>query len=209
MDVDDFAERFPVLWRLGMAGSSEGIRRHGLLTAAQIAARAGIALPATPRPAALRGALEDGTPVAVTDNSPLSFAKLAPVLDDGLAPEDWLAMLDDRAFFWPRRALGAGNLRARRRLGYASEWQGYETRALLGPVWDRAEVAPINTGATLRRPTRRGRATFAGLAGLDWDAWRRARRAAGVVTGLDDAKEVTVRGGVPRAGEALRVVEAA
>ncbi|MBM2575327.1 hypothetical protein JQC91_03325 [Jannaschia sp. Os4] len=204
-----FAARHPTLWRLAMRGAHEGIRRHGLLTAAQIAERADIALPRTPRPTALHATLPDGTPVAITDNSPLSFAKLAPVLDDGLTPEDWLAMLNDRVFLWPERRLGEGNLRARRRLGYESEWQGYDTAALLTLVWDRAEIAPINTGATIRRPTRRGRATFAPLAGLDWQAWRRARRDRGEVQGLDTPKEVTVRGGIPGAGAALRVVEAA
>ena len=188
-----------------MRGACEGIHRHGLLTAAQVARRAGIALPDAPRRTALWTTLPDGTPVAITDNRPLSFRALARALDDGLAPADWLAMLNDRAFLWPDRRLGAGNLRARGRLGYESEWQTYDTLRLLAPVWDRAEVAPINTGATMRVPARRGRATFAPLATLDWEAWRRARGR----RGPDVAKEVAVRGGIAEAGAALLSVEAA
>ena len=200
-----FAARHPRLHRLGMEGAHEGVRRHGLLTAAQIAASAGIVLPTTPRPGPIRATLPDGTAVTITDNLPLSFEALAPVLDDGLTPEDWLAMLDDRVFLWPDRRLAAGNLRARRRLGYASEWQCYDAATLLTPVWDRAEIAPINTGSTVRRPARRGRATFAPLGALDWDAWRRARGR----KAPDRVKEVTVRGGAPDAGAALIAVESA
>ena len=205
MTPDAFAALHPRLHRLAMPGAHEGIRRHGLLTPVQIAERTGVALPTTPRREAIPVTLPDGTPVTITDNRPLSFRALAPVLDDGLTPAAWLAMLNDRVFFWPHRGLGAGNLKARARLGYGSEWQTYDTRALLAPVWNRAEIAPINTGSTVRAAARRGRASFAALDGLDYDAWRRARGR----KGLDAVKEVTVRGGVPDAGAALVGVEPA
>ncbi|MGR3540047.1 MAG: DUF7002 family protein [Hasllibacter sp.] len=204
-----FAARHPRLYRLAMRGAADGVRRHGLLPAAEIARRAGHDLRPVPRPAALPLTLPDGTPAVLTDNAPLSFAKLAPVLEDGLTPRDWMAMLNARVFLWPDRALGLGNLGARRRLGYDSEWQVFDTAGLLAAAWDRAEIAPINTGSTVRQPTRRGLATFAPLAGMDFAAWRRARRDAGVVQGLDAPKEVTIRGPVPGAGDHLIAVEAA
>jgi hypothetical protein len=40
-------------------------------------------------------------PVTVTDDAPLPFRRLAGMLDGSLTPVDWLAMLDDRVFFWP------------------------------------------------------------------------------------------------------------
>ena len=209
MSPEDFAARVPRLWRLAAAGAHEGIRRHGLMTARGIYAATGHPPARVPRARAVPLQLTDGTAVTITDNAPLSFARLAPVLDGGLTPEDWLGMLDDRAFLWPVRALGAGNLRARARLGYESEWQCYDTARLLAPIWDRAEIAPINTGATVRAPARRGPGTFAPLADLDWDEWRRRRRAAGLVKGLDSPKEVTIRGGAPHAGEALLEVRPA
>lgn len=203
MTPEAFAARHPRLWRVSSAGSADGIRRHGLRTARSLAALAGHALADARRPRALELALPDGTPVRITDNAPLREARLARVLKDGLAVADWMAMLNDRVFFWPDPALGEANRAARRRLGYDSEWHVFDTRRLLAPVWDRAEIAPFNTGATLRAPPRRGRTTFAPLAGLDWEAWRRRRRAAGVVRGLDAVKEVTVRGDVPHAATAL------
>jgi hypothetical protein len=205
MTPEAFAARFQSLWRVAQPGSAEGVRRHGLLTARAIGALAGVDLSARrARPIHLR--LPDGTPVAVTDNGPLSPERLAGVLDDGLSPTDWLAMLNDRAFFWPDRRTGAANAAARAAMGLGVEWHRFDTLRLLSPVWNRAEIAPFNTGATLRRPPRRGRATFAPLDGLDWDEWRRRRRDAGIKAGLDAVREVAVRGGVPHAGAALREV---
>ena len=206
---ETFAARFPSLWRLAERGSHEGIRRHGLLTAAEAAARAGERLSDQPRKKRLRVRIDDSTWVHITDNAPLSFPKLEGVLLDGLTPERWLAMLNERVFFWPARKLGGGNLRARKRLRYVSEWQEFDTLGLLSSCWDRAEVAHINTGSTVHRPVQRGLSTFAPLDGLDYDRWRRRRRDStrpDAIKGLDTVKEVTVRGGVPEAGRFLRRV---
>jgi hypothetical protein len=199
---DTFAARHPSLWRVAESGADEGVRRHGLLTARRIAELCGLDI-SDRRPVPIRAALPDGTPVTITDNRPLQPKRLAAILDDCLTPGDWLAMLNDRVFLWPDRRLGAANAAARRKLGLGTEWHRYDTAALLAPVWDRAEIAPFNTGATVRVPPRRGRATFAPLATLDWEIWRRARRTAGVIAGLDAVREVTIRGGAPHASAAL------
>ncbi len=209
MTPEAFAARIPRLFRLSAEGSAEGIRRHGLLTARSLAAMAGHDLSDVRRAKALPLTLPDGTRVQITDNSPLSEKRLARILDDGLTPAGWIGMLNARIFFWPSQALGKGNLKARLRHGYASEWHVFDTLALLAPVWDRAEIAPFNTGATVHVPPRRGRATFAPLAGLDIDEWRDRRRAAGIVRGRDAVREVTVRGDLHHAGDALRDVTSA
>ena len=209
MTPNAFAERHPRLWRLSARGSADPIRRHGLRTARSLARLAGHDLADARRAAALRLTLPDGTPVQITDNAPLSEARLAAILDDGLTPADWMAMLNDRVFFWPDRRRGEANLRARRALGYDSEWHVFDTARLLAPAWDRAEIAPFNTGATVRGAPRRGRDTFAPLDGLDLAAWRARRRDRGVKAGLDDVAEVTVRGDLPQAAAALLTVEPA
>ena len=203
---ETFASRFPSLWRLAEEGSHEGIRRHGLLTAAEAARLAGHDLRPERRPGFVDIALPDGTPVAISDNIPLSAKRLAGALDDGLSVADWMAMLNGRAFFWTDPKAGEAHLAARTRLGRRSEWQEYETGGLLASCWDRAEVAPFNTGSTVRVAVRRGLSTFAPLEGLHYDGWRAARRERGVKKGLDHVKEVTVRGGVPEAGRFLRRV---
>lgn len=202
MTPEAFAARVPMLWRVSQPGSAESIRKHGLLTARQLADLAGVDITQR-RAAPVHGALPDGTPVTITDNGPLRMGRLAAKLDDGLIPEEWLALLNDRVFFWPKRESGQNNAAARAKMGLGVEWHGFDTHALLAPVWDRAEIAPFNTGATVHDTPRRGHWTFAPLATLDWDEWRRARREARIITGLDSVKEVTVRGGVPHAGVAV------
>ena len=205
--AESFAARFPRLWRLAEQGSHESVRRHGLLTAAQAAKRAGHDLRPERRPGFVDLVLPCcGVQVAISDNLPLSAKRLEGALEDGLSVADWMAMLNDRAFFWTDRASGEAHLAARTRLGRRSEWQEYETEGLLGSCWDRAEIAPFNTGSTVRVAVRRGRSTFAPLAGLDYEAWRGARRDRGRKKGLDSVKEVTVRDGVPDAGRFLRRV---
>lgn len=200
-----FAQMHPKLYRLARAGAHVGIRRHGLLPAAILAQRSGINLSKKPRKSSVEFNLPDGTYVTITDNRPLFFTKLAPVLDDGLTPEDWLNMLNHRVFFWPKREYGENNLKARRRLGYENEWQVFDTEMLLGPVWKLAEIAPFNTGATIHVPPRRGLWTFAKLDGLSYSEWEWSRG----LSRKDKVKEVTVCGSVPDAAKALVHVEAA
>jgi hypothetical protein len=203
MSPEVFAARHPRLWRLAAAGATAPIRAYGLRCARSLAALAGHDLADRRRATALDLTLPDGSRARITDNSPLSEARLAHLLDDKLTPADWMAMLNARVFFWPDPRLGLANLAARHRFGYASEWHVFDTHRLLAPVWDRAEIAPFNTGATVRLPPRRGRGTFAPLAALDYAAWRRARRDAGHIKGVDSVKEVTVRGDLPHANDAL------
>ena len=121
MTPEALAARHPTLWRLSAPGSMAGIRAHGLLPARDLATLAGLAMPDARRARAIPVTLPGGHAARITDNAPLSERRLAAILDDGLSPADWIAMLNARVFFWPDRALGAGNLRARTRLGYASE----------------------------------------------------------------------------------------
>ena len=209
MTPEDFAARHPRLVRLSFADTLPGIRAHGLLPARDLAARGGLDLADTRRAARLPVRLPDGHRAWITDNRPLSERKLAGILDDDLTPADWMGILNERVFFWTNDRFGRTNLTARKRLGYESEWHVFDTLRLLSPVWDRAEISAINTGATVRQAPRRGRDTFAPLATLDYDAWRTRRREAGLIRWLDAVQEVTVRGGLPQAADALLDVAAA
>jgi hypothetical protein len=126
----------------------------------------------------------------LSDNSPLGLEALRRCLDDGLGPTDWLKMLNQRVFFWAdesglERLLNARINRHRARLILV-----LDTLSLAHQYANCMEIAPINTGATIRKAARRGLSTFAAIQAYPYETWRelRGRR--------DRVLEVTVRGWV-------------
>ena len=203
MTPDELAARVPKLFHVTDREAWPMIERHGLLTTDQIVDRF---VPDRTRAEALRTerrndfvTVHDGPDgrVTINDNLPLHFANLAPHLDDGLTPHDWLRLLNDRVYFWPRFERGAGFLRAGRRGGRRKLLLTFDTRSLAAAHEGRLDLAPINTGSALRKPARRGRHTFTPASATGWDEWRRRRGR------LDSLAEVSVRGGVPDATDHL------
>ena len=129
--------------------------------------------------------------VEINDNKPLHESKLARVLDDGLTPPDWLRMLNARVFFWAREeglltlSSAAAN-RARPRLVLVVDTLRL---ARVYAAW--IDLSPINSGATLHQPVRRGKATFTPMQAMPFPAWRRRRGR------LDHVKEVALRCDIP------------
>ena len=196
MTPEDFASRHKHLYHVTDPAALPSILAHGLLptsallTLFDVPAAERAAIERRRRPAGVRLHHPRHGTAAITDNLPLSEAALARCLDDGLAPEDWLLLLNVRVFFWCDEAslgrlLGARLNRNRFRLVLV-----LDARGLLRDHGDRAELAAINTGSTIRKPARRGFATFTPLARYPYEEWRRLRG------GLDRVKEVTVVGGV-------------
>jgi hypothetical protein len=133
----------------------------------------------------------------LNDNSPLSETKLASCLDDGLSPADWLGMLNERVFFWADEAGLSRLTGARANRGRRREVLIFDTRGVATAHYDRVEISPINSGATVHRPARRGSATFAPLSEVEYAAWRRQRGQ------RDRILEVVVRGHVREAARHL------
>ena len=140
----------------------------------------------------------DPTPlgrVVLNDNIPLSESKLAPYLDDGLSPADWLRMLNQRVFFWVAHKKMKLLRDARANQRDRREVLVFDTLGLVGAHAERVEIAPFNTGNTLHRPVRRGLSTFTPLRGMSYADWRRKRMPPNL--GLDHIVEVLIRDGVP------------
>ncbi|WP_422000659.1 DUF7002 family protein [Reyranella sp.] len=197
MTPEALARRHPRLYHLTAPAAWESIARLGLLPAAALIERfepdpaRRERLLATRRPAELVLEHPVHGRAALTDNTPLSERALAACLDDGLSPRDWLRLLNRRVFFWSderglQRLLGARLNRGRQRLVLV-----LDTLSLVMAHADCVEISPINSGATIRRPARRGLATFAPLMATDYQAWRRRRGR------LDRIVEIVVQGSVP------------
>ena len=202
MTPEELAAIVPRLYHLTAPDAVRGIRARGLLTPEAIADRAGLDAEARERLLTRRRPKEvrleaGGERYVVNDNAPLFTDKLAAVLQDGLAPADWLAMLNARTFFWPdedgvRSLLGARINRDRPR-----EVLVFDTASLARAHFGRIALSPINSGSTIRKPARRGLATFSKAVDHDYRAWRRLRG------GSDRVREIAVRGSVRDAGDHL------
>ncbi len=203
MTPEDLAARHPRLFHLTDPEGVPSILRHGLLptrdllTLFDVPAADRFAIEGRCRPSRVRLAHPRHGRATVSDNSPLSEAALERCLDDGLAPADWLAMLNARVFFWAEERAVDALLHARRNRGEAKALLVFDTLGLVRAHRERTELSAINSGATMRRPARRGAATFTPLGLLSYDAWRRRRGR------LDRVREVTVAGPVPDAGRHL------
>lgn len=197
MTPEQLAERHPRLYHVTSPGAWASISRLGLLPPSALldlfevdAARCR-ELTTARRPAEARIAHPAHGAAILNDNLPLSERALAGCLDDGLTPPDWLRLLNARVFFWAdtdglARLLGARTNRLRPR-----EVLTFDTLGLARAHAERIEISPINSGSTIRRPARRGLATFTPLLAKGYADWQQQRG------GRDRILEVVVRGGVP------------
>ncbi len=196
MTPEQLAARHPRLYHVTTPGAWNTISRLGLLSASALLdlfrldadRRAELTARRRPREVRIEHPLH-GTAV-LNDNLPLSERALASCLDDGLTPQDWLGLLNGRVFFWadPQgldRLMGARMNRNRPR-----EVLVFDTLGLARAHAENIEISPINSGSTIRRPARRGRATFTPLLAKSYADWQRQRGR------QDRILEVTVRGGV-------------
>ncbi|WP_299860518.1 hypothetical protein [uncultured Hoeflea sp.] len=197
MTPDELAALHPKLYHVTTPGSWPQISRHGLLSA-----RAAVALfdpERTVRTAALER--RRSTTIAldhpelghmeINDQLPLSEKALETCLDDGLSPLDWLSILNHRVFFWPSEKQLARLLGARMNKGRDRDVLVFDTLSVAKAHPDLVDLSPINSGATIRRPARRGLATFTPFAELSYNDWRRQRGK------TDRIVEVTLRGLLP------------
>lgn len=200
---EELAERHPRLYHVTTPGAWPLIERHGLLPTAALLELFGLgsaqreAMVSRRRPESVPVAHPDLGEVLITDNVPLSEAALARCLEDGLTPADWLRMLNARVFFWADRGRLDGLLNARLNRGRAREVLAFDTLGLARAHAERMEISPINSGATIRKPARRGLSTFTPLLAMEYRDWQRRRG------GRDVIVEVTVRDGIPDAARHL------
>jgi hypothetical protein len=149
------------------------------------------------RPAAVRLHHAQYGSATLNDNLPLSEKALAGCLDDGLTPADWLRMLNSKVFFWADEQGLARLLGARMNRDRDVEVLVFDTLALAQAHWDTLRLSPINSGATIRKPARRGAGTFTLASAHSYQDWRRLRDR------TDKIIEVTVDAAVPRAADFL------
>lgn len=206
MTPEELSARHPFLFHVTLPGAWDGIRARGLLPTSrlldifEVAGAERERIERARRPAAVPVHHPHHGTVVINDQLPMTEAALAKCLDGGLSPADWLALLNRRVFFWCddeglARLLGARANRAR-----SLDVLVIDTLPLARAYADKIELCPINSGATLRKPARRGPATFTPLLELSYEGWSRKRGR------RDRILEVTVVDGVPDIARYVREV---
>ncbi len=210
MTVAELAAQYPRLFHVTEPGSWPSIRQHGLLSTEMLLRQAGCAEAEVaarirrlrPSPEVVKS--ERFGPVVLNDNSPLHEKKLAGCLEGGLRPADWIAMLNQRVFFWVDEKRCHGLRDAKAGSGKRPrEVLVFDTGSLLARHTNSVEIAPFNTGNTLYDPVKRGRTTFTPLGEMSFAEWRLRRVREGVKASPDVIVEIVVRDGIPDIAEHL------
>jgi hypothetical protein len=176
--------------------NAEGIASTGLMSAADLARRAGLAS----GDIALRRDRQvlsgPGWNAQLNHQNPLRMGMSADFLD-GHTLHSWAAQLDERVFFWPARK-GAAFARS---LGAEACVFRLEATGFFDMFADALFLCPINSGNATRRPARRGDWIYVpATAGVS--AFRENRRKRGLVQGPDSVVELSLI--CPLPADALR-----
>ncbi len=197
MTEDELVATYPRLWHMAHGGGWPSIRDRGLMSASAlldaygVAGDARAAVESARRPASVPLA-RAGWPVAVIrDQGPMTDARLAMCLRDGLSPKDWYEILNRRTFFWLSRPRVRRLLKAKAYRNLEQTVLTIDTAGLVAAHRDRVRLSPINSGSTLFTPQPRGHATFRRIADFPFAERSRTRRAE------DNAVELLVDDAVP------------
>lgn len=207
MTPDELVDNYPVLHHMAEPGSWPTIAQLGLLTTQQLVADCDLSAAAaaeilrTRRKASVRLHHPQVGSVTVRDQGPLLEHNLSKALT-GMTIEEWLAVLNDRVFFWLHPARLDGLLAARRYREQSHDVLVLNTRDLLDRHRDRVRITAMNTGATIfPGAPERGPDTFMRIEDFPFTERRRRYQR------KDAAVELAVIGGVPDIADLVHRVE--
>ena len=198
MTIEELARLHPYLFHVTTPGAWASIRQHGLLSTQRLLELFDVErelqqqLQTSRRATAVSLHHAEYGNVVLNDNLPLSEKALSQCLDDRLTPEQWLAMLNERVFFWPDEAGLASMLNAKMNRNRTREILVVETAKLPSAIAARMELCPINSGSTIRKPARRGLRTFTPLGKHTYRDWQKLRGR------RDRIREVIVRDSIDK-----------
>lgn len=194
----DLVRLYPTLFHTAADGSWPSICEHGLLSTEALLDRWEVAEPTrrqlltTVRATSTVLEHPQHGKAVVRDQGPLYEPTLSERLD-GLSVQEWLALLNERVFFFLRRDRVMELVNARAYRQKPCVIISVDTASLIETYEQSIELARINTGfARPNVPGRRNRATFAPIA-----AYPHPAREDPSATRPTDVRELTVIGGVP------------
>ncbi|KQI69134.1 hypothetical protein AN189_06025 [Loktanella sp. 3ANDIMAR09] len=195
MDRDAFIKLAgPVLFHATLTSNLPGIAAAGLMRPAAVARAVGL----NPVDLALRRDPETIVlghgPVTLNHQRPLLAGRDKDFLTGGTL-RDWALQLDERIFFWPRKAPAAfvGSLS---QMGDLTLLR-IDSGRIFDACADHLFLAPINTGAARRKPAARGLWIYSPVTGTV-DRFRGNRVRRGLRKSSDSVSEVSLTCDLPR-----------
>ena len=193
--LEQLTEHYPFVYHMAERDALPQLLRHGLLSTSAILDLFGVqgedryALEACIRKKSYVLEYPVYGRFTLRDQKPMSEKKLADCLQDGLTTEEWLRLLNRKAFFWlgtdkVEKLLGGREYRDREHVVVE-----VRTEAVVNAHADRVTLAAMNTGTTSPIAHPRGLATMLPL--IDFPYEDRRQR------GLRPAVELCVDYSVP------------
>ncbi|MGY8666257.1 hypothetical protein Q3C01_28450 [Bradyrhizobium sp. UFLA05-109] len=172
----------PILYHMAERDSWQSIEKSGLLSTTALLDKYGVSgtdrdkVESARRPASVVLQKEPLGRAVVRDQSPMDDSGLLRCLQDGLLPQDWYRLLNNKVFFWltrPRllRLLNAGN--------YRSEEHDVlllDTAPLISACKESIWFCPINSGSTKPFPHPRGNTTFSRIPNYPYAMWKKEKK---------------------------------
>lgn len=203
MHRDQLVELYPHLFHMACAGSWAAIESHGLWTTQQIVETSAGAFERSVlierRPRSLTADHPTLGTVTIRDQAPLRLQFLEGCLTD-MSVEQWLAILNNRVFFWLHPAKLNRLLGAQRYRTFEQDVLVIDTKSILDAHEENVRLSPINSGATLYpNAPPRGSDTFATIEAYPYTDRRRTRTVVQAVTelavvdGVHDIRDHVIR----------------
>ena len=190
MELDELVKYYPRLYHMAADGSWDSIARHGLLSTTslldlfEITGQRRTDLESRHRPESVAIDHPRYGRAWIRDQKPMDDGGLRRALEDGLTPEQWYLMLNQRVFFWLREERLLRLLNAKAYSSVAHTVLTIETAALLREHAAGVTLSPINSGATKPYPWPRSRLTFLAIPDYPFHEWRARRSLANAVVEL-------------------------
>ena len=181
MEEADLIAKYPRLWHMAHDGGWPAIRDNGLKSASALLddykvtgdRRRQLESMRRPESVPLQAV---GLPGAVIrDQKPMSDAKLAACLQDGLTTEDWYELLNSRTFFWLSQLRIWKLLKARAYRNLKQTVLTVDTASIVAAHKKKIWLSSLNSGATLFRAQPRGRGTFSRIKEFPFEARSKSR----------------------------------
>ena len=170
MELDRLVERYPRIYHMAERDSWLSIRKFGLLSTTatmellRVDARERNKYVKVHRPEKVVLRRSGVGSITLRDQKPMSDERLTWCLQDGLSPEDWYQILNEKVFFWAEKARLLRLLGARAYRSEEHDVLTIDAAPLVRKYVDKIRLAHMNTGNTFPYPAKRGRNTFKTIA---------------------------------------------